>query len=99
VEEKGFLEEIRGSSLASKLTIRAKKVLEGVQLGDSITVNGVCLTVTSFSAHNFTADVMPETMKKTNLGLLKRGEALNLERAMSLGDRFGGHIVSGHVDG
>lgn len=99
VEEKGCLEEIRASSMSSILTIRAKQVLEGVQLGDSIAVNGVCLTVTSFSENRFTCDVMPETMKKTNLGKLARGEVLNLERAMKIGDRFGGHIVSGHVDG
>lgn len=99
VEELGILEDIKVSSSAGELAIKAKKVLEGVQLGDSISVNGVCLTVTSFTANRFTADVMPETLKKTNLGQLKRGEAVNLERAMKLGDRFGGHIVSGHVDG
>ncbi|MFY0543925.1 riboflavin synthase [Brevibacillus sp. H7] len=99
VEELGVLENVTGNSVASKLLIKADKVLKGVQLGDSIAVNGVCLTVTSFSSAHFTADVMPETMKKTNLGRLKRGETINLERAMRLGDRFGGHIVSGHVDG
>jgi riboflavin synthase len=99
VEELGVLEERKVSSFSGQLAIKAKKVLEGVQLGDSIAVNGVCLTVTSYTANRFTADVMPETLKKTNLGQLKRGEALNLERAMRLGDRFGGHIVSGHVDG
>jgi riboflavin synthase len=99
VEERGVLEKVTGSSVASRLWIKANKVLEGVQLGDSIAVNGVCLTVTSFSSTHFTADVMPETMKKTSLGGLKRGEVLNLERAMRLGDRFGGHIVTGHVDG
>ncbi len=90
---------MQGSSLASRLTIQAKKVLEDVQLGDSIAVNGVCLTVTSFSHNRFTADAVPETMKKTTLGQLQRGDVLNLERALKVGDRFGGHIVSGHVDG
>jgi riboflavin synthase len=99
VEEVGVLERMAGGSQASTLFIQANKVLEDVKLGDSIAVNGVCLTVTSFEANRFTADVMPETLKKTNLGHLKRGAALNLERAMKLGDRFGGHIVSGHVDG
>jgi riboflavin synthase len=99
VEEVGVLAGREGGALASRLTIQADKVLEGVKLGDSIAVNGVCLTVTSFTARHFTVDVMPETLKKTNLGKLARGQAVNLERAMALGDRFGGHIVSGHVDG
>lgn len=99
IEELGVLENIAGGSQSSKLFIKAKKVLEKVQHGDSIAVNGVCLTVTSFTETQFTADIMPETLKKTSLGQLKRGQVLNLERAMKLGDRFGGHIVSGHVDG
>lgn len=99
VEELGTLENISGGANFSKLLIKASKVLEGVNLGDSIAVNGVCLTVTSFTAASFTADVMPETMKKTSLGQLKRGDTVNLERALRLGDRLGGHIVSGHVDG
>jgi len=99
VEERGVLEKVTGSGLASRLWIRAETVLDDVRLGDSIAVNGVCLTVTSFTSRHFTADVMPETLKKTSLGRLKPGEILNLERAMRLGDRFGGHIVTGHVDG
>ncbi|WP_139492333.1 riboflavin synthase [Brevibacillus dissolubilis] len=99
IEEVGTIAGVEGGSQASKVLIQAKTVLGGVQLGDSISVNGVCLTVTSFTASHFTADVMPETLKKTNLGKLKRGEPVNLERAMAMGDRFGGHIVSGHVDG
>jgi riboflavin synthase len=99
VEEIGTIVHIEGGTQFSKLTIQAKKVLEGVQLGDSIAVNGVCLTVTSFTATQFTVDVMPETIKKTSLGQLKRGHVVNLERAMAMGDRFGGHIVSGHIDG
>ncbi|WP_421617449.1 riboflavin synthase [Brevibacillus sp. TJ4] len=99
IEEVGRLEAIVGNEQAGCLVIRAEKVLEGVQPGDSIAVNGVCLTVTSFTARQFRADVMPETLNKTNLGRLRTGQRINLERAMRLGDRFGGHIVSGHVDG
>ncbi|MGN7469416.1 riboflavin synthase [Brevibacillus sp. SAFN-007a] len=99
VEEVGVLASITGNEQASRLVIRAQRVLEGVQLGDSIAVNGICLTVTSFSDRHFSVDVMPETMKKTSLSHLRPGQRVNLERAMRLGDRFGGHIVSGHVDG
>ncbi len=102
----GIIEEIgkvtamrRHGSQAMQLTIGAKKVLEGVQLGDSIAVNGVCLTVTRFEPeHWFAVDVMPETMKSTNLGQLQPGAPVNLERAMTPASRFGGHFVSGHVD-
>jgi riboflavin synthase len=99
IEEVGSIERIVGGSQASTLTIRASKVLESVQLGDSISVNGVCLTVTSFQETRFTVDVMPETMKHTNLGALGCGDAVNLERALAVGSRLGGHLVSGHVDG
>ncbi len=99
VEELGCVAAIEGGAQWSRLLIQANKVLEDVRLGDSIAVNGVCLTVTSFTSTHFTADVMPETMKKTSLGRLKRGQVVNLERAMAMGDRFGGHIVSGHIDG
>ncbi len=73
--------------------------MEGINIGDSVSTNGVCLTVSKFDKTSFTADVMPETYRRTNLRALKLGEHVNLERAMMLGDRFGGHIVSGHVDG
>lgn len=99
VEELGTVESLTGNDQASQLVIRAQRVLEGVQLGDSIAVNGICLTVTSFTQRHFQVDVMPETMKKTSLRHLRAGQRVNLERAMRLGDRFGGHIVSGHVDG
>lgn len=99
VEEIGTLTEIAGGSLAARLTIRASKIVTDVQLGDSISVNGVCLTVTSFTPRQFTVDVMPETWKKTSLSQLRRGHAVNLERAMAMNSRFGGHIVTGHVDG
>ncbi|MGG4447356.1 riboflavin synthase [Brevibacillus porteri] len=99
VEEVGVLESIQGNEQASRLVIRAQQVLEGVKLGDSISVNGICLTVTSYTNRQFSVDVMPETMNKTSLRQLRSGQRVNLERAMRLGDRFGGHIVSGHVDG
>lgn len=99
VEEVGLLSGITGNEQASRLVIQAKRVLEGVQLGDSIAVNGICLTVTSHTSRHFSVDVMPETLNKTSLRQLKPGQPVNLERAMRLGDRFGGHIVSGHVDG
>ena len=79
------------------LDIEASRVLEGTAAGDSIAVNGVCLTVTPGSGH-FTADAMPETLRRTSLGGLRPGSKVNLERAMACGGRFGGHLVSGHVD-
>ena len=81
------------------ITIKAKKVLEGTQLGDSIAVNGTCLTVTSINSDGFSADVMAETVKRTSLSQVGKGDLVNLERAMILNGRFGGHIVSGHIDG
>ncbi|UFJ41207.1 riboflavin synthase [Brevibacillus humidisoli] len=99
IEEVGRIARIDVGSKSGTLLIEAREVLQDVHLGDSIAVNGVCLTVTSYTASGFTADVMPETLRNTNLGSLKRGDGVNLERAMAMGDRFGGHIVSGHVDG
>lgn len=99
VEEVGTMEGATIGEKSMKLTIRAKKVLDGIKLGDSISTNGVCLTVTSFDSSTFTVDVMPETMRKTNLGKLKKGSYVNLERALKVSDRLGGHIVSGHIDG
>ena len=93
VEEIGVVKAIAKGTHSIKLSIKAKKVLENTQLGDSIAVNGVCLTVT------FLADVMPESMRKTNMGLLKIGDKVNLERALTLSSRLGGHILSGHIDG
>ena len=95
IEEVGALERLAGGEIA----IRAKKVLEDVALGDSIAVNGICLTVTHFDAAHFVADVMPETVRRTSLAELKRGSRVNLERALTLRSRLGGHIVSGHIDG
>ena len=88
---------IKGAS--GCITIKAKKVLEGTQLGDSIAVNGPCLTVTSINSDGFSADVMAETVKRTSLSQVGKGDLVNLERAMILNGRFGGHIVSGHIDG
>lgn len=82
-----------------KLSLAADKVTEGLALGDSIAVNGVCLTVSSFSGQSFTADVMPETLHRSNLGGLRTGSLVNLERALPATGRFGGHFVSGHIDG
>ena len=82
-----------------KLSLAADKVTEGLALGDSIAVNGVCLTVSAFSGQRFTADVMPETLLRSNLGELRTGSLVNLERALPATGRFGGHFVSGHIDG
>lgn len=82
-----------------KLSLAASKVTEGLALGDSIAVNGVCLTVSAFSGQRFTADVMPETLHRSNLGELRTGSLVNLERALPATGRFGGHFVSGHIDG
>ena len=82
-----------------KLNLAASKVTEGLALGDSIAVNGVCLTVSAFSGQRFTADVMPETLHRSNLGELRTGSLVNLERALPATGRFGGHFVSGHIDG
>ena len=99
IEEVGTIEQMRQTGDAIVMTIGAKRVLEDVRLGDSIAVNGVCLTVTSFTSRQFTVDVMPETVKATALRALKPGAKVNLERAMAAGGRFGGHFVTGHVDG
>ncbi len=99
VEEVGQVAEIKKASAWAELKIKAEKVLEDVSLGDSIAVNGVCLTVTTFGKGFFTADVMHETLNRSSLSLLTKGSSVNLERAMSANGRFGGHIVSGHIDG
>lgn len=83
---------------AGRLVISASRILEGMQSGGSIAVNGICLTVTDFSDKNFSVDVMPETLKRTNLGLLHTGDRVNLERPLGLGGEIGGHLVQGHID-
>ena len=99
VEEIGRIKQIQHGQHSAVLTIEAGKVLEDVHLGDSIAVNGICLTVTTFGENYFTADVMHETLNRSSLSGLKTGSRVNLERAMAANGRFGGHIVSGHVDG
>lgn len=99
VEETGTLQSIRRGSRSCVLTIGCSTVLEGSAIGDSIAVNGVCLTVTDMGSSYFTADAMPETLDRSSLGELKPGSIVNLERAMPADGRFGGHIVSGHIDG
>lgn len=99
IEEIGTISTIKQTGQSIVMTIEANRVLKDVQLGDSISVNGVCLTVTSYTEKQFTVDVMPETVKSTSLRLLKRSSKVNLERAMAAGGRFGGHFVSGHADG
>ncbi|HAA94415.1 MAG TPA: riboflavin synthase [Dehalococcoidia bacterium] len=95
VEEVGKVAKISHNAM----TVRASKVLEGLKLGDSIAVNGACLTAVSFDGGSFSVDLSPETMRRTSLGDLSEGRAVNLERALLASDRMGGHIVQGHVDG
>ncbi|RSL34622.1 riboflavin synthase [Salibacterium salarium] len=98
IEEKANVLKMNKTSDTMVLTLKAKDIISGIALGDSISVNGVCLTVTSFDEESFTVDVMPETMTATSLKKLKEGAAVNVERAMPADGRFGGHFVSGHVD-
>ena len=99
IEEIGTVKAIQHGSKSVCLTVWAEKVLEDMKIGDSINTNGVCLTVVSFNKGAFSADAMPETMRRSNLGNLGVGSKVNLERAMKLSDRLGGHFVSGHSDG
>ena len=98
IEEMGVVKEVTKTRQGSSVSILAKTVLEGLRVGDSVTVNGVCLTVVGFDPAEMKADISPETAKVTTLGSLKAGDPVNLERAMRLGDRLGGHLVTGHVD-
>lgn len=99
VEEIGQVVELRLGGAANRLTIGCTGVLDGTRVGDSIAVNGVCVTVATLTATNFTCDVMPETLRRSNLGSLRRGGPVNLERAVAYGGRVGGHYVQGHIDG
>ena len=99
VEEMGTLRGIRRGAHSAELDIQAQKILGDLKIGDSVAVNGVCLTATSVRADGFTADVMHETLDRTALAQLRSGSRVNLERAMAADGRFGGHIVAGHVDG
>lgn len=95
VEETGSVARLE----PRRLTVKAEKVLEGLKLGDSISINGTCLTVVELGPQTFSADLAPETLRRTSLGSLAEGGVVNLERAVAVGDRMGGHIVQGHVDG
>lgn len=99
IEEVGEITGLRQTGTSTVLGVRAKTVLGGTKIGDSIAVNGVCLTVVRLTGDGFDGDVMPETLRRTNLGKLKPKSRVNLERAMAADGRFGGHIVAGHVDG
>lgn len=99
IEELGIIKRIALRGASGQITIQAKKVLEGTKIGDSIAVNGICLTVTSILRDGFTADVMAETIRRSSLSDAGNGDFVNLERAMAADGRFGGHIVSGHIDG
>lgn len=99
IEEIGKIKNIKPGSQSMKIGVTAHKVLEGTKLGDSIATNGVCLTVTRLGEDYFEADVMPETVNRSSLKHLTQGSEVNLERAMAVGERLGGHIVQGHVDG
>ncbi|MGQ9497336.1 MAG: riboflavin synthase [Desulfotomaculales bacterium] len=99
IEELGMVRSIEGGREGARLTIEARGILADIRRGDSVAVNGVCLTVTEHTERTFAVDVMAETLAKTNLGRLRRGARVNLERALRLGDRLGGHLVTGHVDG
>lgn len=98
IEEVGEVNSISKSTKSAQISIYANDILNDIKIGDSIAVNGVCVTVTKLYSNKFSADVMPETLRRSNLGSLKRGSKVNLERAVCAGERFGGHIVSGHID-
>jgi riboflavin synthase len=99
IEETGIIQKVSRGTSSAKLEIRAHKVLEDLKVGDSINTNGACLTVTRFDQHSMEVDVMTETMNRTNLRLLQPGSEVNLERALQVSSRLGGHMVSGHIDG
>lgn len=99
VEETGKIRSVQTGGTSGRLDIEADIVIEGTKIGDSIAVNGVCLTVVELGTDGFTADVMPETAERSSLGKCRPGDKVNLERAMAADGRFGGHIVSGHIDG
>lgn len=99
VEEMGVLRSVRRGAHSAVLSIGAETVLSDLKIGDSVAVNGVCLTATTVDAGGFTADVMHETLDRSSLGALVPGSPVNLERAMAANGRFGGHMVAGHIDG
>ena len=99
IEEVGEVTAIKRGAKSCELSIRGGIIFDDLKIGDSVAVNGVCLTATSIKGNIFTADVMAETVRRSNIGMLKNGSNVNLERAMAANGRFGGHIVSGHIDG
>lgn len=99
IEELGEVSRLQKREKSFKISIRASLILEDMKLGDSISTNGLCLTISEFNQKEFTADIMPESLNRSNFGTLNVGAKVNLERAMPLNGRFGGHIVSGHIDG
>lgn len=99
VEEVATLQSITHEAHSAHLQLAVRRIQQGLQIGDSIAVSGVCLTVVTFTASGFVADAVPETIRRTSLGQLRPGDQVNVERALRVGDRLGGHIVSGHVDG
>ncbi|KGR89966.1 riboflavin synthase subunit alpha [Ureibacillus massiliensis 4400831 = CIP 108448 = CCUG 49529] len=99
IEELGRVTALKKDDVSMELSLQCSKILSDANLGDSVSVNGVCLTITNFTKNEMTVDVMPETVKATNIHKLKIGDYVNLERAMLANGRFGGHIVAGHVDG
>ena len=99
IEEIGSIKKIDRKGQGLQLMISCQEILEDMKIGDSISTNGVCLTVTSLGSNYYTTDVMPETVKLSTFSRMRTGESVNLERALALGDRFGGHMVSGHIDG
>lgn len=98
IEDRGKIQAIKKGIESATLTISSSVVASDLKLGDSVAVNGVCLTVTGFDKHTFRVDAVPETMSRSNLKNLHAGNEVNLERALKVGDRLGGHMVSGHVD-
>ncbi|MCZ4693222.1 riboflavin synthase [Ancylomarina euxinus] len=99
VEEIGYIKAMKKGSNSIRLMVAANKIMDDVKLGDSIATNGICLTVVDFDSKSFSADVMPETMNRSSFHKQKEGSRVNLERALRVGDRMGGHMVSGHIDG
>ena len=98
VEELGNISQIKKTDTGKQFTITAKAIMDDLKVGDSVSVNGVCLTVTTYDESSFNLDLVKETLKKSNLGDLKKGNSVNLERAITLSTRLGGHILQGHVE-
>lgn len=99
IEEVGRVRSLQKQERGQRIEISCQKIMEDISLGDSVAVNGICLTVSQLKRQSFTADVMQETLDRTSFAQLKNGDPVNLERAMAAQGRFGGHIVSGHIDG